>query len=780
MIKKCMYLILIPYLLFGADSNLTNPFPEATVVKDNLPQETNSSDMENWNSQDWNSYFVGKGADDSVAGNAKLMMGNTNESKVAYSQNPNLLTTDSVKADPNLKDSEDIKGWDSHDQADVLANSLNNTYVSVLDISDKIECYITRDISFQYKCESTGLIYGGEMQKSGRDARLKCDQDCYEQKPCVNVNAEAALSSATVSNLTCDFSVSNSCETSAALDTDKIIKDLTLNFEDTLVDNNSTNKSKEYLITILLTHKNGTVTSVIKNFRRSFTTDESTMNIGDTASKIDIKVAKFEENNNTIANLSNIKVNYKKNDKYICRYLQNMNDIDGKSFANNCASGNIQTFEYQGEEYKICNDGMLGADNSDGTFSNEQSCLSVCKIPQSCVPSYNVFTTNALKTFREGCIEGQAGCSNTNEDCKVARLKGDTVIDEAVFDATANKTTTIQSGIQIKGVIRPRIDPGADLDFERRNQEEWKDEAFKDMASNNKYSSVISAIGENTQEQNAYSIHFLSGATYGVSGGSIRTLYWKLKPPAFDVNNDATYYLYSILVADIGYHDYSANGTLEQKKKQIWYIKTSADDTFKAIKIGENLGYDGLDENNNTQVNTIASSALENKTFTSNAWYPYSTSSYAEYFTTQKFENNDLPYWRFPIVSNLGNLVYKLQGMVRSVTRISGGYDQKYYSGNFDGTGDGLLTFSVYTYYSPNRLSYDNLFSKIDDKEMKKIYKQGEEYLYTQKTEGDADGNNTVVQIFQYGTSDKTSLYTIIHPKKEDIGKKGFIFVFMQ
>ena len=770
------YLLLVSSLCSGdnntTDSNLTTPYPKATILKEGVPDAVNDNNFSNWNVSNWQNYFKGKGADDSVIGNTQAMVGGTAEGKIAFDSNPNFLTTDALKDNENVKTNPAISGMDSSTQQEVLSRSLNNVYVSLINIEDSIKCYITRDVSFRWQCNYTGLIYGGRINESGRVAKQNCINDCFEQKACVNINPESSVENVIVPKLDCDFSLQEECSASLALNKDKIIEKLTINFAEKEENNN-------YLIDISLSRDDGTTRVLNKNLRRDFIDDNVTINIRESVKDINLTVKIFNDNNTSISDILNVELQYRKDDKWICRSLQDVNNVDGGNYGYSCSSGNVVTFVVGGKTYKICNDGGLGADNQDGTFSTKNSCLSICKMAKDCTPDFSTFTTEAVKTLREGCIEGQAGCNNEREDCKASRLKGDVILNEVVFDATAEKRITIQNSVQVKDTKRPKVDPGEDLDFERRNQEEWKDEAFKNMATKAKYSFVKSPIGENTEAQSAYRMQFVSGASYGVTGTAIRQLNWLLKPEAYDVNNNQTNYLYTVLVANLGYHEYASNGKLEKKRKQIWYIKTSDNDTFKAIKVGFDLGYNSINDNNNTIFVETAASQLSDKTFISNSWIGLSPFKSAEYFKTIKFGDNDKPYWTFPVVSKIGNLIYMLPGMVRSVERKDAAYDIYKYNGSFDGSGDGMLNFSIYTYYSTTPITYAQLYEKMSNEEAKKIYKQGEEYLYVKNVDGDGHKNKNV-ELFQYGTADKSTIYTRVFPNKDDIGKKGFIYVFIQ
>jgi hypothetical protein len=137
-------------------------------------------------------------------------------------------------------------------------------------------------------------------------------------------------------------------------------------------------------------------------------------------------------------------------------------------------------------------------------------------------------------------------------------------------------------------------------------------------------------------------------------------------------------------------------------------------------------------------------------------------------------------YWKFPIIINVGNLIYKLPGLVRYITTSNDGlYIQKHYDGSFNGTGDGVLNYKVYTIYSPSLLTYHDLFELIDNNKLKPIYALNDSENYPSQLQADSVSVKDI-KIYQYGTIDKTSIKVRIRPDKEDVGKKGFIYVFIQ
>ena len=208
-------------------------------------------------------------------------------------------------------------------------------------------------------------------------------------------------------------------------------------------------------------------------------------------------------------------------------------------------------------------------------------------------------TTDTLEQFREACMVNNENsmCSDTTDDCKVARLTKAPILNEVVFNATAKSTNTIVDGVQIQGVTRPRVEPNDILNYERRKQEEWKDGAFKNMAQYSKYNKTTSTVGSESVAENAYRMSIGLGSNVGLPGTSnvaTRGLLWLLKPNSLDVNTGTTKYFYAIIKARLGYMDYDVYGQKQKKFKDIWYLKTSKDnDDLLAIKYGKDIGYIG-------------------------------------------------------------------------------------------------------------------------------------------------------------------------------------------
>ncbi len=763
---------------------LTNPYASPTLVEKNMDMETNSSDAANWNIADFKNHFKNNGMDESIIGNANTLMMQGTAGNLSASQNPNLMTSESLQSNKDLNNSDWLSGWNNSLKDVIVTNSIQNSNVSLLQIDNtKINCFLTRDISFQWQCTKSGVIYGGEMTSNGRVARLKCEHECYEQETCVSVqdsfNSTNTYKQADVSwqgTINKDNNVSftiNSTQT-------RILTSLNVELP---------KQYKNVGLSIQYT-QNGKTIYAIKDLNLETYDSNGTIPINAQVSNLKfILKALKKDMNSTDVIVSGVSLNYVSDRKFICPALQDVKDLVQDSLGNKCLNGSITTFTMaNGKTYELCSTSSLKGNNQDGTFSNESSCNAVCKTSYGCTPNYTTMTTDTLEQFREACMVNDENkmCSDTTDDCKVARLTKAPILNEVVFNATAKSTNTIVDGVQIQGVTRPRVEPNDILNYERRKQEEWKDGAFKNMAQYSKYNKTTSTVGSESVAENAYRMSIGLGSNVGLPGTSnvaTRGLLWLLKPNSLDVNTGTTKYFYAIIKARLGYMDYDVYGQKQKKFKDIWYLKTSKDnDDLLAIKYGKDIGYIGSTDGNFSFIaNQYAT--IQDLTFnqTSKTWVPFNPAQTAQYFMSNKLDANTTggyPYWEIPIINNSGLIVKQLDGLVTSRDPLPA--RTEHYDTNMDGTGDGMLYYEVLVYYSTSPKTFSELYSLIDSGAMKTIYKSTEAHLFPTSINGDGSSSNKDIKIFKYGPATNTSVYTQIYPKEKDVGKKGFIFIFVQ
>jgi len=754
-------------ILFAEDTN-------STLVQRrtyNIPDATNSTDATQMNMSDWENLAKKNGVNPNLVGNTqdtvRKMYGDN-----ALSPNVNQLTNTYIQSSSKYKDNKAITAYTNEIQADVLSNSTSSSSVSASSSNQAIQCYITRDIPFRYTCSLSGLMYGGKVNESGAKAKHLCQSECYQSKTCINVSSTATQENITQIQEINGVLNGNALQTSGNVDPKRRTEKITF-------ETSSDNVSDAYYIDIVYLDKNNITKTLVKSLYVLGAKEQRTFVVNDIIQNITIKA--FTKNSVALNVLiDNIKVIYKSNEKWICPFLQDISDEKPENFAKLCPSGKIHTFTKGTNTYKICEDGETLGDNPDGTFSSQSVCATNCKESGKCTADTSVYTTDILKNFREGCIQGQNNCSD--DDCTLARKNGAHIIKEVFFNAGKIPTISIQNSVQVKGVKRPRVSVQDDIDYQEKNAEEWKDAAYANMLAEKTFVATSTYLEQNTEIKNAYGIGTISGADYGVAGASVRTLNWKLKPAAFDVSNGQTYKLYAVFTVDIGKQVWSSTGERVIERDRIWYVKTSTNDIFTPFYREDDIGSSSirLNDMNSTDGAFFATNIYakrEYKTFSNNSWHGILSSSLAENFTTYSFEPEGKPYYTFTVVSNLGNLLNAFPGLVRSRTKDL--YENPIYTGDFDGSGDGMLAFGVSVIYTQNTYTYADLVSKINNGSIPMIYHSNSPHLYPNTIGSDVNSEKSDFQIFRYGAIGKSTAYMRLFPKTKDVGKKGFIYVFI-
>lgn len=787
--KSIFILVCFGSLLNAVDlnttNNIANPFPAPTLVEKDMAKESNSSDASEWNIADFKKHYENNGLNEGVIGNTNTFMNEGAKGKLSTSQNPNYMTTDSLNNNKDLNNS-DWLSWDDSMRDIIVNNALKNVNVSLLSQGEtRISCFMARDIAFQWQCSKNGLIFGGEMESDGKTARLKCEHECYEQAMCVSVQDT--------------FNATNSFKQTNASWKGTVSKDTNASFTISVPDKRILSSIS---IELPMQYKNiGLTLQYVQNGKTQHALNALNLETIDANSTIPInmQLSSFKlifnalnkdansskDINGTEVSITSISLNHVQDKKFICPDLQDVKDSQ-IILGHQCNGGKTTSFSsVNGNHYELCSTDSLKGNNPDGTFSDEASCNASCKISFGCKPNYTTMTTNTLEQFREACMVDVENvmCSDTTEDCKVARLTKAPILNEVVFNAGPKGINSVTDGVQIEGVRRPRVEPNETLSFERKKQEEWKDGAFRNMAQYSKYNETNSSIGDKTEAQYAYRYRIGAGISVGLPGAnnaSVRGISWLLKPNALDANNGIKKYFYSILKVRFGYNSYDINGDKLKKFKDIWYLKTTKNnDSLLPIRYIDEVAYLGTIDGNVTFSNN-QNAKIQDVTFSGESWIPFNPSQKAQYFDSSTLDGNStggLPYWEIPIIYNTGLITKNLIGMVTSRDPLP--KNTPHYNTNIDGTGDGMLYFEIYTYYSDEEKTFNDLYDLIEKEEMRKIYKSTEALLSKTTIYGDSYQNKDI-NIFRYGSAENTTVYTQIYPKKDDIGKKGYIFVFIQ
>lgn len=806
-------ILLLMFLLFSVavyakntsrEYNLTNNSGTNPEVNYNIPTAVSDTNVSRWNNTNWANKMTKNNGYGSV-GNTMSLMNSSPFLKKGLTSKPSDLTLKSLNQDKNASPA--VKGFSQSFRNSLMGKTSSNTFFHSNQKAGVLKCFIARDLPFRYKCEETGLVYGGGTiarttngavtnmgAMSGKEALDICKTHCKRQLSCVEVNA-TNMAPILITNKKFNFK-SNSplvihfTNPHTNIQSEKITLDI----------NASKTISSKTFIDVSYINKNGIVLPILTNLRMNMVDGNNSFPINDYIKSITIKLYSDDNNITIKGNFLNTKLYYQSNNKYLCPALQEVSPNGGDTFAEQCPHGTINNID----GFHICSNGIIKGDNPDGSFSNLNSCKSECNIAKKCVIEMGSFDANIFNQIREGqlgTVSADGKYTSAGNDimkgaalCTNARNSNAKVIDESVFDAQSVPYNTVVNGALVPNVVRPRVMPGgSNLSYEKQKREEWKDGAYKWMLSNGRYSSDTSGIGGDTNSSFAYNISLSAGADYGsLSSTSKREFTWKLKPNALSYNNNILYRLYAVVKVDVEKYEDTMNGR-NIVRDQIWYIKTSQADTFvpfmraknyasaKPVNIGTGEIYPKLVLNNSAVYNfeTFDTASLN--------WEPLASGTSAPSFQSSKFIADDF-WYEFKIFNSIGNIIYELPGLIKSSVSTNG-HKTDTYTGKFDGTGDGVAGYQIYTFFSQSNLTYQDLKNKIDQIDNSglhqinnygaKIYQSTAGNLFDRFIKPDNIDTNNNIEIYKYGPANKFSLKVRIKPRKEDIGKNAFIFIFM-
>ena len=758
-----------------------NPLPAPTLTRTYKPAVGGSNEM-NWTTKDWENKVESYRTPSGRIGNLQNTLSRGDLGAAATMTDASKLTRDEVKKDAVFGQIDSNTAFDDAMRSSVVAKSVNNNTLSVRERDKKIRCYITRDIPFRYKCPHTGNVYGGGMREGGAAAKRMCETNCFEQFSCVNVGSGTAAINA---QQTFRFDIDSAgqvTKSGGAMNLDSRYVAGFLELDYTFVAPNGTTPASNVLhdthvlVTVSATRKDGSVYRVVDKMRVDGFSTTSKLYVGQPLRVVDVTVEAGEGNLFEGEVDVTVKAALPANEQWICPQLQDIKGVNPGDYAHLCPSGQVTTVSAGAQSFKICVDGNNFGDNANGTFSSLAKCKSVCRDTFECVPDSSIASTTALEAFREGCIDGQVDCADN--DCRNARLAGAKIIDEIVFDASSSYRKTIENGTQIAGSERPRVLLRSDIAFQERSRQEWKDKAYMAMIKNGTYNISRYTFDQDTKMEAAYGVGLSGGVDIGDAGSATRTLYLKLKPNAFSVNTENPIYLYALILADIDYLSYNPEGELILKRDLIWYFKTSEGDTFEAKRRTYDYAVVTGEGPNGTSIALNTYASPKDVAFTGSGWASISTLQQAPYFKAADFSTAKV-FWMIPIIEAMGDIVETFPGIAHTRSSYDGGAG-RIYTGPRDDKAESIAKIRVYAYASPVRLTLKEFYDRFDAGEVPMIYESNNPNATSKELVGDGALKENIVNIFMYGEANKKSAFARIRPRKEDLGKKAFIFVFAQ
>ena len=698
------------------------------------------------------------------------------------SQNQGEMSKEYWKVDGHSPESMD--SFNDELKQQIMSSAVSNSAVGLTNKPGQFDCYISRDLPFQYECSKTLLTYGGGVNETGVEARNKCKSECYDQGACYNASSRELSKELSVilqeDGNSMDFSSENMTYSyEFDLDPNRIIVDVAFVFEVEDEDGNKVS-NKRFKADVYVETVDGTEILLIKrNWMVAFGNSKSWY-IGKHMSKIKV-VFYNEDSYGFFVRPITYTANYKGEARWFCPMVQDLTNMNYTMFAYKCPNAQVVNVSGGGKSAQICVNSSDSGDNDDGTYSSEDECESICREAFVCRAVMQLRSTEQVENFREGCLMGQSNCAD--QDCRLARITDMEIINETSFDANMNPTVTIISGQQVAEANRPRITKEETLDFEAKNLEEWKDGAYYDMVKNSRYNTMVYPIGEDTEPSSAFGIA-VGTNSYGATNGKTE-LIWKLKPAAFKVDANIQNYLYAVFEIEAEYWAYQLDGRRIPKRDRIYYIKTSEGDTFKPFARFKDFGQVTVDERGLPTVSKNEYSQLKYETFSGSNWVSLASGSGAPYFKTDKFENPDF-YFSYKLANDLRNINEFFPGMIRSKT-TNGPTEVLNYTGVFDGTGDNIARVASYVIASEEKLTYAQVFAKLDiDTEQTlerdrfvKIYDTGFDKASKRVLVSDGTIAQPNINIYRYGKTEKSTMFMRIKPPKELQGQKAFIYVLI-
>ena len=809
---KIVFTLGMLFISLYADQNITNSTLVNPTVIYNVPDAVIDTNKSKWNTTNWGKKMSGDS--EGAVGNTMLLMNDSSFMKSRMTDDTSELT---VEATNEANISSAASGFTDDYRTTVMTTVTSNTAYSpkANDDGNTLKCFMARDLPFRYKCEETGLVYGGSTiatsaggrisnmdGMSGKEALNLCKENCKRQVDCRAVGSTTATNKV-LANKSFSFSSNNTyVATYSGLSSTQKTKYLTFNLSAKTIDSvsNKENNNSKVFMDISYIDQNDKTVDLIKQVWIKLLRGEEKIDIRSAIKSIKIKLYSEDANTTVSGTLSKVSVDYEGVSKYICVPLQDTSLQNSEAFAYKCPAGSVITFG----AYQICSAGTLAGDNSDGTYSDKNTCTNQCNITKKCSVEMGSFDATIFEQMREGRLgrvsaDGSFTSASSNTissdvDCTNARAAKQKVQNEVAFDSKNVPYQTVLNGVLVQGVDRPRVLSSSNVNYEIQKKEEWKDSAYQSMLLNSTFSSTLGAIGSNTQSHFAYSFQLATGSNYGnITSTSRREFIWKLKPNALFYDNTKAYRLYSVVKVDVEKYGFTANGR-ERIRDQIWYVKTSTADTFTPFLRAQNYATaTALDIGSGNISPTLSynpSASFNSQTFNNQNWINSSLSNAAPSFKTTSFLSDEF-WYEFIIFDSIGDIIYKVPGLIRSSTTTNGGVTTNSYSGTFDGTGDGVAGYEIYTFFSENSLTLQDLKNKIDaidrsnpktnqiDDYGAKIYKSMEDKFFSRFIDGDNNNTDSNIDIFQYGSANNNSLKVRINPRKEDIGKNGFVYIFV-
>lgn len=729
--------------------------------------------------------------------------------KDAFSGNVDLSTAAIKARHPESNLTKAINNWEE------LAKSMKER----AEINADIQCYIARSIHPSFRCsipELSGIRYGGDDKTDYKDALAKCEEGCNKPADCIPAHT-IAIQNPSIRNISArigdnGYVVTSKTATSyliSSLELDITVENLDENQSQVENSDKELIKSGDKLVFQVFALREGSRDwqLLLKGGEIPITEFGSkTISVPISSAEIEqIKVSLFKPKTEAPVTLNNLKIHYSGNEHWFCPAIQAV-DCSQQHL---CLGKIEKRTTDAGYQICICREPMrdIGPDKHFGGFYTQDTCLVKCRHQQQCVPEYSDENGNSVFKVSVGCIEPSENAL-PNPNCTQQRCMELFASDEQAHEESVlvnrfgnpEMKKTVSGGKTLSSATRPKVQleternrPGELLarstgDYDGVFWLERKDGAFVSMIERGNF---VRAPLAAAKSQSAIEVKRPQGINNVVG------LDWLLKPESIDIDNQKTYYLYVVLELEhsmkamSGTYPYvttrqiddtveNINMTLSPASHNIQLKHRSFATITNAGKVEtynfhEREQY-GIDYNKNGSYSWNLFTSSPNPKFVKvngDNVALFDENTQAPIFKSTTF-NSDTPFYRYPITSNIYNLIETKDLLVK---RQDG--SNLIFSGMFDPKSRSYMNFyKIHALYSQTPLTYKALHNLIQDDRFA-IYSLGGESTYPNQIYGDGSYSSSA-KMFLQGPLRNTTIWSDFKPTNDEIGKNGFIFLMLR
>lgn len=525
--------------------------------------------------------------------------------------------------------------------------------------------------------------------------------------------------------------------------------------------------------------------------------------------------------------LSEVKGQYSSTDLYFCAHKQLVDTVE------ECPNGQILDLDNGSSVYHVCTnmDHKIGPDQRNGGFYQADHCAASCVESKKCKVTYRHYADNVSNNqdlifkAKIGCVDSENGDNQgcTEDLCKAFFADGVTRPNtEIVVQNDNTRVYTVQNKA-LTNVVRPKINYAEEIDsvatnFEDTFQTEMKDQAYMTMINNQTFDRISYPLGTPSPRKQAYEKEHINSQTY---------LNVMIKPMSYDIDNETTYNIYSVIKFEQSYKPkygiFMVDGqildalTQDVQFKDTTYMIKEAAGTWKVFKqvnfsyvkkaeqklicktgaqdadgnnisttvqyTGQGYSTESCQIQNVVSWNQVPSLTVDRNVFydaTSDTFATYSTSEIAPKYISMEFAS-DRNYQKFPITDYLERDLDETPGaMIRSQIETQNGASfGRIYAGNFVAIERGWTgNVTLYSFYSPNNLTYDDILTNqlVDSNIVWELANQ-QKYPNYIKDDTDIRGNN--IKSFIMGNQNETTTSLEVTPSFTEEGQRVFKFMFL-